>query len=296
MSITSIINNLIDIITLYIRIFYVIYYIAIKSKNQICIANILYTSIKFYYTDIIDAVLKRGIDPNIPFPLSENSYVNPLIYAIECDNHEAILSLIRYGADVNTYSNYLVITPLYSSVLHGCPKCVEILLYYGANINIVTYKMVTPIELASRICYNNLAFMVCDRTITNIPKKITYNFEIMKILVSHFILQASNDRLNNRHNKYFSEGYNKNKMLVSTSIILTYFKKQCIEDIDIMKNIKLGDDSFLDILVERNTMKLSTYISNQDILDIPKTVKVYNTRINMLLDEAIIYNNINIIL
>nr|WCB87112.1 CPPV301 ankyrin repeat protein [Cooks petrelpox virus] len=291
MYITSIINNLIKLITLYIRFFYVIYYIAIKSKNQICIASIFYTSIKFYYTDVIDAMLKKGIDPNIPFPLSENSYVNPLICAIECDNHEAMLSLIRYGADVNTYSNYLMITPLYISVLHGCPKCVEILLYYGANINVVTYKIVTPIELASRICYNNLTFMVYDRTITNIPKKINDNFEIMKILVSHFLLQSSNDRLNNRHQKYFSEGYNKNKLLVSMSVILTYFKKQCIKDINVMKNIKLGDESFLDILVERNTIKLSTYMSNQDILDIPKSVKVYNTRVNMLLDDAIMYNN-----
>jgi ankyrin repeat protein len=99
----------------------------------------------FGHLDIVQELLKKDADPNLP---SNNQFkVTPLHPACATSNLEIAILLIQNGADVNAKQMQHV-TPLHSAAQKGQPNLISLLVDNGADINAKMENGQTPLSIA----------------------------------------------------------------------------------------------------------------------------------------------------
>lgn len=105
-------------------------YHLIKNKNA---NEVFITAYENNDTNTVRALLKVGINPDIPNHLGDNA----LLSAAYHNNFEMAKLLIDHGANVNFVSDEF--TPLTVASMESSPEIVQLLLLNGADINVVSW-------------------------------------------------------------------------------------------------------------------------------------------------------------
>ena len=182
----------------------VVPYLAYPSKHGYnCFDNstLLHWAVLNEYTECLKILISSGTDIEI---LDAHSRT-PLILAIEKHLTKAVNELIKSGADINYQAPYqhwnntitLLNTPLISAIEND--SCVEVLINYGADIDIPSENNIKAIDLAVKKKSNSsiLSFIKAGARITN----KTINFaqdnpeitKLLKIIQNNYILKETKE-------------------------------------------------------------------------------------------------------
>jgi ankyrin repeat protein len=109
----------------------------------------------------------ENVDVTITDPVRGGS---PLMLAVEIDDTNAILTLIKRGTDVNQQNTHVRWSALHFAARNGSIKACSILLENGANIDAVSHSRRTPLMQAAysreKNVYDFLIQKGADQTLT----------------------------------------------------------------------------------------------------------------------------------
>jgi len=112
----------------------------------------LHAAIKTRNTEIVQALLAAGADPNqyagpiVRFGTSLQRY--PLLTAVLFEQAEVVKMLIDAGADVNAIDPRNGTTAIREAITEGFPEIVQLLLDHGADATTVDCRGKSPIDAA----------------------------------------------------------------------------------------------------------------------------------------------------
>ena len=78
----------------------------------------------------VQTCLHNGVDPNLQNAIGQTL----LLKAIECNEREIVLLLLKYGADINGSTTVFGSTPLHYAAYYGCHELIILLIDQGALI------------------------------------------------------------------------------------------------------------------------------------------------------------------
>lgn len=145
------------------------------------------------HLDIARLLIEHGADVNA----QDDEASSPLRMALDFKQFEVVPPLLRKGADANVRLNgHSESTPLHIASCSGHPIVVQLLLEYGAEVNVWDGKGRTPLHIASNNGDSNAVQMLLEyrADVTSRDKKgctplhlvsIKGNLEIVKLLVEH---------------------------------------------------------------------------------------------------------------
>lgn len=111
----------------------------------------------FGHFPIVKFLLEKGADPNIA---SKNAFnVYPIHSSCAISSYEITEILLRYGANVNV-KQMESFTPLHETAMNGQTKLTELLLENGADVNAKTDDGKTPLLMAKEKNYEETVNLI----------------------------------------------------------------------------------------------------------------------------------------
>lgn len=119
------------------------------SKNTHKIDE-LNTAIAINDINTIHELLINNVDVNVP----DSHGIFPVMYAVQCGNANALISLIRHGANVNAFDKRngysLLMKALSPKVIPNRYLIIVLLLKNGCDVNIIGHDSKTALYLARK--------------------------------------------------------------------------------------------------------------------------------------------------
>nr|WCB87124.1 CPPV313 ankyrin repeat protein [Cooks petrelpox virus] len=225
------------------------------------------------HINIIKLILDSGIDVN-----ALCHYGSALHMAVCNACIETINIIIKYGANINI-SDSQGFTALYRASIENRPKVVETLLVNGANPNIKNKLGRTPLHAA--VLWkkpNNVELLLkygADINVVDVNKQTPLSFIQIDDCETPKLLVA-HITLNNYTDKSYSlEGYTSNMSMIYYSKSLSSFKLECEKELSTVKSIKIGRNISLFSLF----MLKNPNIPLRILEDLSLTLSVNNIRI-----------------
>ena len=107
--------------------------------NAICFEN---------NSECLYILTKAGADVNFKNKLGQTA----LHFAVFCDNHKGVKTLLDAGANVNAY-DHKKYTALITAVMYKSPNCIDLLIKSGADINTRDNESLTPLMVSTKFKY-----------------------------------------------------------------------------------------------------------------------------------------------
>ena len=121
--------------------------------------SILSIAIQYRHINIAEELLASGADANW---IDYGYKLAPLHYAVQNNDEDAVLLLLKYHADINIMAHMRGYTPLHLAVinshkyLNGEQNMITLLIEHAANVNSIDYSHETPLYLASMLQLTDL--------------------------------------------------------------------------------------------------------------------------------------------
>lgn len=93
------------------------------------------------YDSVLRTLLEAGAAPNFDL-LQYNQFISPLVYACSGGHENAVNLLLQYGADVNLNSRPLAQSPLHTAAYYGHESIVKVLIQHGADIEATSQSII----------------------------------------------------------------------------------------------------------------------------------------------------------
>lgn len=249
-------------------------------------------------TEIVKLLLDYGVNVNI-----QNIWYNtPLHYAARFGLPNIVKLLLNHGAIVDSQSSSGH-TPLYDVIAYGrggssCMQVIKLLLNTGADVNLADAYNYTPLHCA--VIRHNLSFVTMllnagadvnaenDSSHTPFSKACTifyHDDEIIKLLVADIIrVEYCNPDINTR-------GFIENQGMIDRSQHLTNLRDKCRQELQEMKDIKVGSNGatlFEILFLEKNLNTLARCASNFELIaSIKEKFDIYASFIEQCIKNGI---------
>ncbi|XP_044751709.1 ankyrin-3-like [Coccinella septempunctata] len=205
---------------------------SLNLKNELGKTPLHY-AVLFGCNRIVELLLLEGADPNV----RNIDGRTPLAYSVcEVFNCEMVSTLILFGADVNCFDKY-GLTPLHIASRASGKDMVSLLLELGADINATDAQKRTPLDIALNEADGNQA--------------------VISLLKHHLVMRSTAGLYVCKENLYH----------LDIDEELEYFQEICREEVEKMKNLKLGGSriSYHDVLT-KSIHNLVRMVKNDDVV------------------------------
>ncbi|QRY18880.1 ORF-10 [Teiidae poxvirus 1] len=187
---------------------------------------------------ILTLILQHGANPDA----YNSEGLTPLYVAVTLLKIEFTKVLLEYGADPNKPTLVVNNTPLHNAVLWNRKDSIEMLLLYGANLNVVNNYGYTPLS--------------CMEAISD---------KIATLLISWIILKKDNSR-----------EYQENVKFINNNERFYIIKEECINELNVLENIRLSYDCSLAIFLDSTKMNLLVKLVNHpNVKRLRSNIKIY---------------------